>query len=124
MKTKDWVNTDPDNFQFCQKVAGKVFRFKEFDLSLFNPSISDTMKYLNDRDNMTTEAFVDKYWDDDELWIEQEIDIEQYTLDEIQDILDSYGYEYDGEFVTFQTGDYYEADALVAECIFEYETQY
>lgn len=123
-KTQGWKCTDKSTLQYGRKISDKKFEYKEFDLGLFNPSTAGTMKYIQEREKMNEDSFVDKYWDEPSLWFNEEVDLEDYDLEEIQEIVESFGLDYDGEFITEQSGEFYEDNAKVAEMIFEYETQY
>lgn len=119
-----WTCTDPNNFQFRRKISEKVYEFKEFDLSLLNPATTSSLDFIKDKEKLSLELFVNKYWNQEELWFNEEIDLNLYEDGEIREALDTYGYEYEEGLVIYPNGDSYTDDALIAECLFEQETQY
>ena len=121
---KDWVCTDPDTLQFCKKLSEKVFELKEFNMVELNPNTTSNMNYVKDKQKLPHLVFAEKYWNEEELWVEEEIDLDDYSEEEIQEYMDAYGYDYDGENVIFPTGQFYPNNALIAETIFEQITQY
>lgn len=119
-----WTCTDPDNLQFRKKNSETEFEFREFRMDLLNCNIADTMQYINDKIKLTFELFAEKYWENTELWVTQIVDTSTYSNEQITEFLDAYGYEYEDGEVVYPNGDSYKDIALIAECIFELETQY
>lgn len=123
-KTQGWKCTDASTLQYGRKLEDTKFEYKEFDLGLLNLSTAGTVKYIKEREKMSEESFINKYWEDEKVWFNEVVDLENYTLEEIQNIVEAYGLEYDGEYLTEESGEYYQDNARIAEMIFEYETQY
>lgn len=119
-----WTCTDPNNFQFRRKISDKIYEFKEFDMSLLNPNTTSSLEYIKDKEKLGLELFTEKYWGNTTLWFNEEIDLDDYNEDDIKEVLDTYGYEYEDGLVVYPNGDSYADDALIAECIFEQDTQY
>ena len=94
MKNEDgWVCTDPSCNQYRKDISPKVFLFKED--RLINPVTKEVKNYS------------------------AEIDLNDYTLNEIIDACSPYGYEKETVTQWANTG---LENALIAECIFEMDT--
>lgn len=122
--SNDWVCTDPDSLQFRKKRGVKEYTFKEFRFDLLNINTAPTQEYVKAKLSLEAIQFADKYWDNEELWETQTIDVEEYTEESITEIMESYGYVYENGEIVDDSGNAYVDYALVAECIFEQETQY
>ena len=102
MKT-DWKCTDLDNKQYGRQISEKVFEFKEK-----NPM-----------------AEFDE--DEDEI-IEFEVNLDDYTSQEIENHINTYGYTlFKPKGFTFTAVNIFEqygeeANWIIAECIFEQES--
>lgn len=88
-----WICTDPSCNQYRKDISDKTFSFVED--RIINPETKETEIYKAD------------------------IDLEDYTLEEIIDICSAYGYKKETviQWVTDGT-----ENALIAECIFEMDT--
>ncbi len=103
--------TDPDNFQFGKELSDNKFRFVEIDRStLFDLFDSER---LHDIDS--TELI--EYGD----WFDEVIDLEGYTELDIDRIISGY---YDSVEAMKEIYGEPLYKFIIAECIFEYETQY
>jgi hypothetical protein len=119
----DWEITDQDNLQFrkCRTYKFREFNRKEYP-DLYN-TLSNHTEYLWEDD-----FFKSSIWKNPLLWIDDEIDLDNMTFDELNDIVTVYGYTMDlsRDWVRFvyyneQIDDEYNVvdSAVVAECVFE-----
>ena len=121
---KNWSCTDTDTLQFCKKVTDNIFELKEFNMMELNPNTTSNMNIVEDKQKLSHIVFAEKYWDKEEFWVEEVIDLNDYSEEEIREYMEAYEYDYDGENVIFPTGQCYPDNALIAETIFEQITQY
>lgn len=102
MKT-DWICTDPDTEQYGRQISERVFEFKEK-----NPM-----------------AEFDK---DENEFIEFDVNLDDYTAQEIENHINTYGYTlFEPKGHTFTSTNIFEqygeeANWIIAECIFEQES--
>jgi hypothetical protein len=97
----EWVNTDPDQGQFCRKVNETTFEYiqiKDMDGKEHSKHLLET---LNDKTTIKD-------------WYQDEIDVNDYDSDEIGEYVSSYGGD---EYLGNSEGA--ERNQLIAECIFE-----
>ena len=104
----EWVNTDPDEGQFCRKISDTEFEYiqlKTNDLRAFVGSFGLNTKHLletlNDKTNISD-------------WYQDEIDIMDYDVDALGEYAAAYGGD---EYLGDSKGA--ERNQLLAECIFE-----
>lgn len=89
-----WVCTDPDCNQHRKTITeGKLYSF--FEDRIIDPTTGETERHSAN------------------------IDLRDYTEEEIEDTLATYGYKYKDGKITDQTGTTWEDPALIAECMFE-----
>ncbi len=69
----EWKLTDPDNYQYGRKMNNNVYQFQEFDRNNYPLEFKQLKEGL----------FGVDYFEDDEYWVEEEVDLEDYTMDEI-----------------------------------------
>lgn len=102
---EEWSCTDPDEFQFCRKVNDTTFEY----IQLKNEKIKNEFQhvspkkflfYINDNTTMND-------------WCEEEIDVCDYSPEEICGYLSAYGGILDN------VNDDVLKNQLIAECIFE-----
>ncbi len=97
----EWICTDPNNKQYGRRLSTYQFEFKERNKAY---SIEDKPMFLTDEAE----------------WYRMVIDLEDYTLKEINDYIDSYYDNLDELFKTYGENSCW----IIAETIFELETQY
>lgn len=100
--------TDPDNHQYCRKINDHCYGYKEFNRFSFPP------EYL-DKNSLTIEGL----FYNDEYWIEDTIDMNGYSEEEIQKHISAYYKDLD-ELKSIY-GDNWKQ--IVCECIFEQESE-
>lgn len=103
--------TDPDNFQFGKELSDNKFRFVEIDRSTLLYFFGS--ERLHDIDS--TELI--EYGD----WFDEVIDLDNYTELDINIIIKGY---YDSVEVMKEIYGEPNYKFIIAECIFEQETQY
>lgn len=99
-----WKLTDADNYQYGKQISEKVFAFKEFDRFEFY-HLTDTQ--------IETLSF-----DDEDYFVELEIDLDKYTPEEIEKAINGY-YNNMQQLVNYYGDD---SNWIIAECIFEGES--
>lgn len=119
----EWTCTNKDTLQFSKKINDKVFSFKEFKPRLFNPMVVDTTLYIEEREKLNHKLFIDKYWDNNKVWNRAVINLNEYSTESIKLILEKKDLEYDGEYITEQSGEFFKDDLRVAKLIFQHITQ-
>ena len=103
--------TDPDNFQFGKELSDNKFRFVEIDrITLFDLFDSEKIHEID-----STELI--EYGD----WFDEVIDLDNYTELDINTIIKGY---YDSVEVMKEIYGEPNYKFIIAECIFEQETQY
>lgn len=112
-KKQGWSMTDPDTLQFGIVLQDDVWKYRQFR---FN---------IEKIDRIDFEDFLDAIWDVPECWYEDVIDITDYTDDEIEDHIGTYGYTGNQHIKSRNAyiKDVYpdEWKQIIAECIFEQE---
>lgn len=100
--------TDPDNHQYCRKINDHCYSYKEFNRLAFSP------EYLK-KNSLTIEGL----FHNDEYWIEDNIDMDGYTEEEIRKHISAYYKDLDD--IKSIYGDNWKQ--IVCECIFEQESE-
>lgn len=96
----EWVNTDPDEGQFCRKISDTEFEYIQIKDMSDKPHSKRLLEVLNDKTTIKD-------------WYQDEIDVNDYDADELGEYLSPYGGILDN--VT----DEQTRNQLTAECIFE-----
>ena len=96
----EWVNTDPDEGQFCRKISDTEFEYIQIKDMSDKPHSKRLLEVLNDKTTIKD-------------WYQNEIDVNDYDADELGEYLSPYGGILDN--VT----DEQTRNQLTAECIFE-----
>jgi hypothetical protein len=104
MKIGNWTCTDVDNQQYGRKINDNTFEFKEWDKEY---------NHLFD----TTEEKIDLF-DNSTYWIQDTIDISDYSDEDINDFIDPYYNSIEDIIEIYGKED---ANWIIAECIFEQE---
>jgi hypothetical protein len=99
-----WQLTDYDNQQYGRRINDNEFEFKEFNRVSYN--LVDELKSLGEP------SFYDAYFNLDEYWIIERVNLKDYTLEEQKHYCSAYYPE--GEFKDL-------TNWIIAECIFEQE---
>lgn len=106
-----WHCTDPDTLQFCKRLDEKQFRFKTFrmyeDIRTNNIAREALLKYLGIDYIMNAQGFKDG-----SNWFEADIDLNEYSQEELYSIAESY---YGGQHIERFMDD----PALMAEMVYE-----
>ena len=97
-----WQLTDYDNQQYGSCINEHTFVFKEFDRRNYN--LVDELEKLGDA------GFYNTYFSYDECWIIEQIDLNDYTVEEITKFCEAY---YPHKEIPYLT------NWIMAECIFE-----
>ena len=103
-----WIITDPDNFQFRKDIDQDKWKFKEFDRFTYQKEYNLLKKEERD---------IEKYWYNSEMWIEEFIDLTNYTKSQANYHCSAYYSKTD--FNKFWNKN----REIIAECIFEQESQ-
>lgn len=94
LKADGWICTDADTNQHRKTITeGVLYSF--FEDRIINPETGETERHSAD------------------------IDLRDYTEEEKEDVLTTYGYKYENGMITDATGTTWEDPALIAECFFE-----
>ena len=96
----EWECTDPDQGQFCRKINDTTFEYIQIKDMTGKPHSKHLLEVVNDKTKMQD-------------WYQDEIDVSDYSTDEIEEYLAPYGGILDG------TTDEVLQNQLIAECIFE-----
>lgn len=96
----EWTCTDPDQGQFCRKINDTTFEYIQIEDMTDKPHSKHLLEVVNDKTKMQD-------------WYQDEVDVSEYSTEEIKEYLAPYGGILDG--VT----DEVEQNQLIAECIFE-----
>ena len=97
-KETEWTCTDPDTQQYGRYLGDRVYEFKELN-PIYTSGIDPYAAKL----------------------IELEVDLKEYTEEDILSIIVSYGYTLGSMNNDYGDGPY-GADWIIAECIFEFES--
>ena len=95
----EWVNTDPDEGQFCRKISDTEFEYIQLKDMTDKPHSKRLLEVLNDKTKVND-------------WWQCEIDVTDYTEEEIKSYVSPYGGILDGSEGAYR-------NQLIAECIFE-----
>jgi len=96
----EWVNTDPDEGQFCRKISGTEFEYIQLKDMTDKPHSKRLLEVLNDKTTIKD-------------WYQDEISVNDYDSDQLGKEVAPYGGILDN--VT----DEQTRNQLTAECIFE-----
>ena len=97
----EWVNTDPDEGQFCRKINDTTFEYIQLKDMSGKPHSKKLLEILNDKTTIKD-------------WYQDEIDVNDYDSDQIGSYVSTYGGD---EFLGDSEGA--ERNQLIVECIFE-----
>ena len=97
----EWVNTDPDEGQFCRKINDTTFEYIQLKDMSGKPHSKKLLEILNDKTTIKD-------------WYQDEIDVNDYDSDQIGRYVSAYGGD---EFLGDSEGA--ERNQLIVECIFE-----
>ena len=97
----EWVNTDPDQGQFCRKINDTTFEYIKIKDMEGKEHSKHLLETLNDKTTIKD-------------WYQDEICVDDYDADEIGEYVSSYGGD---EYLGNSEGA--ERNQLIAECIFE-----
>ena len=95
----EWVNTDPDEGQFCRKISDTEFEYIQLKDMTDKPHSKRLLEVLNDKSMISD-------------WYQDEIDVKDYDEEQIESYVSPYG-----EILEGSEGAY--RNQLIAECIFE-----
>lgn len=97
----EWVNTDPDEGQFCRKISDTEFEYIQLKDMSGKPHSKKLLEVLNDKTTAKD-------------WYQDEINVNDYDSDHIGYYIAPYGGD---EFLGNSKGA--ERNQLIVECIFE-----
>ena len=97
----EWVNTDPDEGQFCRKINDTTFEYIQIKDMEGKEHSKHLLEVLNDKTTIKD-------------WYQDEIDVNDYDSDQIGSYVSAYGGD---EFLGDSEGA--ERNQLIVECIFE-----
>ena len=95
----EWVNTDPDEGQFCRKISDTEFEYIQLKDMTDKPHSKRLLEVLNDKTKISD-------------WYQDEIDVKDYDEEQIERYVSPYG-----EILEGSEGAY--RNQLIVECIFE-----
>ena len=95
----EWVNTDPDEGQFCRKISDTEFEYIQLKDMTDKPHSKHLLEVLNDKTKIRD-------------WYQDEIDVKDYDEEQIESYVSPYG-----EILEGSEGA--DRNQLIAECIFE-----
>ena len=95
----EWVNTDPDEGQFCRKISDTEFEYIQLKDMTDKPHSKRLLEVLNDKTKISD-------------WYQDEIDVKDYDEEQIESYVSPYG-----EILEGSEGA--DRNQLIAECIFE-----
>lgn len=95
----EWVNTDPDEGQFCRKISDTEFEYIQLKDMTDKPHSKRLLEVLNDKTMISD-------------WYQDEIDVKDYDEEQIESYVSPYG-----EILEGSEGA--DRNQLIAECIFE-----
>lgn len=110
---EDFRRTDPDNLQFGRKVREEVYHFREFDRLNYSSKF-EGFKWMPTE--LMEEAIVADF-NSSEFWIDEEVNLHNYSLAEIESLVSAYYDSLDALKEIY--GD--DSEFIIAECIFEQE---
>ena len=97
----EWVNTDPDQGQFCRKISDTTFEYIQIKDMEDKEHSKHLLETLNDKTTIKD-------------WYQDEIDVNDYDADDTGEYVSAYGGD---EYLGNSEGA--ERNQLIAECIFE-----
>lgn len=97
----EWVNTDPDQGQFCRKINDTTFEYIQIKDMESKEHSKHLLETLNNKTTIKD-------------WYQDEICVDDYDSDEIGEYVSAYGGD---EYLGNSEGA--ERNQLIAECIFE-----
>ena len=95
----EWVNTDPDEGQFCRKISDTEFEYIQLKDMTDKPHSKHLLEVLNDKTTIKD-------------WYQDEIDAMDYDEEQIERYVSPYG-----EILEGSEGA--DRNQLIVECIFE-----
>lgn len=95
----EWVNTDPDEGQFCRKISDTEFEYIQLKDMTDKPHSKRLLEVLNDKTKISD-------------WYQDEIDVKDYDEEQIESYVSPYG-----EILEGSEGA--DRNQLIVECIFE-----
>ena len=95
----EWVNTDPDEGQFCRKISDTEFEYIQLKDMTDKPHSKRLLEVLNDKTMISD-------------WYQDEIDVKDYDEEQIESYVSPYG-----EILEGSEGA--DRNQLIVECIFE-----
>jgi hypothetical protein len=95
----EWVNTDPDEGQFCRKISDTEFEYIQLKDMDGKEHSKHLLEALNDKTHISD-------------WYQEIIDVNDYSNREIEEYVAPYGEILDGSEGAYR-------NQLIAECIFE-----
>ena len=95
----EWVNTDPDEGQFCRKISDTEFEYIQLKDMTDKPHSKRLLEVLNDKTRISD-------------WYQDEIDVKDYDEEQIESYVSPYG-----EILEGSEGA--DRNQLIAECIFD-----
>lgn len=98
---KEWVNTDPDEGQFCRKINDTTFEYIQLKDMTDKPHSKKLLEVLNDKTTIKD-------------WYQDEISVNDYDWEQIGRYVSAYGGD---EYLGNSEGA--ERNQLIVECIFE-----
>lgn len=102
----EWVNTDPDEGQFCRKINDTTFEYIQIKDMEGKEHSKHLLETINDKTTIKD-------------WYQDEIDVNDYDSDDIGEYVSAYGGD---EYLGNSDGA--ERNQLIAECIFETDVVY
>jgi len=109
-----WHCTDADNLQYCKRLSTYKFLYKEFDRRTYHKEFEE---YANGSRIVDDFDFKKGVFGFKDFWIEAEINLEEYTIKQIDDCTSAYNPNIDELAKTYGT----DTCMIMAECIFEIE---
>ena len=94
-----WVNTDPDEGQFCRKISDTEFEYIQLKDMTDKPHSKRLLEVLNDKTRISD-------------WYQDEIDVKDYDEEQIERYVSPYGEILEGNDSAYR-------NQLIVECIFE-----
>ncbi len=105
---RGWIQTDGsvETMQYGKKIDKYIWLYRE---------VEET--YKSEEEALS----------DFENWHEEEVNILDYSKEKLRDIVSSYGYSMNDNYILEQSGETFsepESIQLIAECVFEYNHYY
>lgn len=106
-----WELTDPNSIQICKKISETVYLYKQYKPVYFINDKGKMEVSNGDLEYITIDQF-----NNSKLWDEEEVDIDDYTEEELKDYISPY-YSSLEEIIEIYGKEGY--NQIVIECIFE-----